>query len=231
MATVISSCMFGIFGLFVRYLHLPYFEMTNKYLYNKLNDKNNVLGDQGGVKSSTPIDKMESKGAIPKQPNKGKENQMSNRNDCEIPKMTDGIPVEIIVSTDVDRLKSMISHLESNVFQKKIVWTCFDRIFFPEYFSGDLSSLINFIIGSNSRPEKIVNHKKLIESVENLLQDKFKSKSVKCHLIGSHAYNIAKGGLATVDIYLDLRECYLIYSSIDLHHYLLIVILCPTICS
>lgn len=127
MATVISFCMFGIFGLFVRYLNLSYFEMTNKYLYNKLNDKNNILGDQGGVKSSTPIDKMESKGAIPKQPNKGKENQMSNRNDCEIPKMTDGIPVEIIVSTDVDRLKSMIS-------KKKLFGHFLTEFFFQSIF-------------------------------------------------------------------------------------------------
>lgn len=45
---------------------------------------------------------------------------------------------------------------------------------------------------------------KIIESIENTLKSKF--KTMKCHVIGSHVYNIAKGGLATLDVYLDLRE-------------------------
>lgn len=43
--------------------------------------------------------------------------------------------------------------------------------------------------------------KKLIESIENLLKPKF--ATAKGYLIGSHSYQIAKGGL-NVDIYLDL---------------------------
>lgn len=53
-----------------------------------------------------------------------------------------------------------------------------------------------------SRPEQIVNQ--LIQSVENLLKPKF--PTAKAFLIGSHAYKIMKGGLATMDIYLDLRK-------------------------
>lgn len=46
--------------------------------------------------------------------------------------------------------------------------------------------------------------KKLIQSIENLLEPKF--GKAKGYLIGSHAYNIAKGGLATVDFHLDLSK-------------------------
>lgn len=56
----------------------------------------------------------------------------------------------------------------------------------------------------NSRPEKIAAQEKLIESVETSLKKKF--PTVKGYLIGSHAYKIAKGGLATVDIHLDIRK-------------------------
>lgn len=50
----------------------------------------------------------------------------------------------------------------------------------------------------------LVAQKKLIESVESLLKRKY--PSVKGYLIGSHAYKIAKSGLATVDVYLDLSK-------------------------
>lgn len=46
--------------------------------------------------------------------------------------------------------------------------------------------------------------KELIESIEQFLRTKF--PTVKGYLIGSHAYNIAMGGLATIDFYLDLRK-------------------------
>lgn len=139
--------------------------------------------------------KVESKGAIPKQPK------------IEVKD-------EIIDSTNVAQLKSMkCKSYTPRVFRMK---TYFDLIILlPECFAGDLASLINFVIDSNLRSDKIINHKKLIESVENILRCKF--KTVKCHLIGSHAYNIAKGGLATVDIYLDLRECSLILFHFSLH--------------
>lgn len=75
---------------------------------------------------------------------------------------------------------------------------------FTEFFSNDLLSLINVMISYNSRPEKLQTQKKLIESVQSLLKQRF--RSVKGYLIGSHSYKIAKGGLATVDIHLDLRK-------------------------
>lgn len=75
---------------------------------------------------------------------------------------------------------------------------------FAEFFTGDLSALISLIVSRNVRHEKVSIHKKVIDSIEDALKGKF--KTLKCHLIGSHVYNIAKGGLAPLDIYLDLRE-------------------------
>lgn len=75
-----------------------------------------------------------------------------------------------------------------------------------EFFSNDLSMLINLIVTVNSRSEKIVTQKKLIETIENLLRPTF--ATAKGYLMGSHAYKIAKGGLATVDIHLDLQNSF-----------------------
>lgn len=58
--------------------------------------------------------------------------------------------------------------------------------------------------------------KRLIESVENLLKINF--TTVKGYLIGSHAYKIAKGGLATVDIHLDLRKLPEFILAFNDHH-------------
>lgn len=71
-----------------------------------------------------------------------------------------------------------------------------------EFFSCDITSLINFITTSNSRPDKFIAQRKLIDSIESIMKEKF--GTVKCYLIGSHAYSIAKGGLAPIDFYLDL---------------------------
>lgn len=58
----------------------------------------------------------------------------------------------------------------------------------------------------NGRASKETLKTAVIASVENTLKEKF--KTMKCHVIGSHRYNIAKGGLAPLNIYLDLREFY-----------------------
>lgn len=75
---------------------------------------------------------------------------------------------------------------------------------FTEFFTGDLSALIHMVISLNMRPDKTTTQKKAMELVENTLKGKF--PTVKCHMIGSHAYSIAKGGLVPLDIYLDLCE-------------------------
>lgn len=77
-------------------------------------------------------------------------------------------------------------------------------ILFPEFFSNDLTSLINMTVEFNSRQKNADTQRNLIESVENLLKPKF--PTVKAWLIGSYAYEITKAGLAPVDIYLDLRK-------------------------
>lgn len=98
----------------------------------------------------------------------------------------------------------MISHISKQKLENYRYLICV-QILFTDFFSKDLSLLINFLIDTvNSRPDKIATRKKLIESVENLLKQKF--TEVKGYLIGSHAYKIPKGGLATVDIHLDLRR-------------------------
>lgn len=60
------------------------------------------------------------------------------------------------------------------------------------------------IIDLNLRPDRLTTQKKAIESVEHILKPTF--KTIKCYPIGSHVYHIVKGGLATLDVYLDLRE-------------------------
>lgn len=60
------------------------------------------------------------------------------------------------------------------------------------------------MISLNMRRDKQANQQKLIESIKNMLKPKF--ETAQCHMIGSHVYNIAKGGLAANDFYLDLRE-------------------------
>lgn len=65
-----------------------------------------------------------------------------------------------------------------------------------------MPALIRLVVSMNSRPELSVTHSKVVESIQTLLKNKF--KSVKCHLMGSRSYKIMKGGKATIDIYLDL---------------------------
>lgn len=79
-------------------------------------------------------------------------------------------------------------------------------VFFAELFSGDLSAVINWMVDLNSRSELAATQKKVIDSIESLIKDNF--KTAKGHLIGSHAYRIAKGGRATFDVYLDLRKLF-----------------------
>lgn len=94
---------------------------------------------------------------------------------------------------------------------------------FTEFYSNDLSSLIRSIVLVNSRPEKIESQEKLIESIEHLLKPKF--GPAKAYLIGSHAYKIAKGGLATVDFHLDLRKltkkCFYLLTIISWNNHLI----------
>lgn len=57
----------------------------------------------------------------------------------------------------------------------------------------------------NMAPSNTLKSMEIIQSIETTLKTQF--SDVKCHLIGSHVYGVAMGGLATYDFYLDLCKC------------------------
>ncbi|XP_031634243.1 uncharacterized protein LOC116347682 [Contarinia nasturtii] len=75
-----------------------------------------------------------------------------------------------------------------------------------KFFSIDLSALISSLEKENGHARRDALKASVIESVESTLGEKF--KKMKCHVIGSHKYKIAKGGRAPLDIYLDLHDSF-----------------------
>ncbi|XP_055299892.1 uncharacterized protein LOC129567252 [Sitodiplosis mosellana] len=154
-------------------------------------------GQNGSSPSSTPND-PKSKGAIPKQKNtpqasasnqkstndSSKSNQNSQKKDVTSkpakPNEMSAVPKDPAPVVNHEQLK--------------------------RFFSGDLSALISLMVSLNMRRDKTATQQKITESIQVALKPRY--ETVNCHMIGSHVYNIAKGGLATLDVYLDLHKSF-----------------------